>query len=160
MMSMMFLLQICLDKYFATYNSMMKSIKENYNKEKDVSKKSDNAQKAFDQVLSTINLQIDGYSLSFLRDKINKLLTVGNEASNQIVQNILIEKLGDSIYFTFLLKRFNFFVTNNSCLCKMHPRLEHGLFVVSHSNWYHTPLTYPYSFQEVGVTRFIMVFYL
>ena len=71
----------CLDNYFATYNSMMETIKENYNKEKDV-------QKAFYQVLSSINLQTEGYSLSFLRDEINKHLTVGNEVSNQIVKDI------------------------------------------------------------------------
>ena len=40
---------------------MMETIKENYKKEKDKSKKSDNVRKAFAQVLSTINLQTDGY---------------------------------------------------------------------------------------------------
>ena len=64
-------------------------------------KKKCEIQKSFDTIISEINLTENGYSLSEIRDRVNALLSSDFLIKNRKVKELLIEKYGEDICFTY-----------------------------------------------------------
>ena len=64
-------------------------------------KKKCEIQKSFDTIISEINLTENGYSLSEIRDRVNALLSSDFLIENRKVKELLIEKYGEDICFTY-----------------------------------------------------------
>ena len=92
---------ICLTRYFNAYNKKIDVILENYRNENNALTNSENVNLVFDNILQGITFGTTGYSLSYLRDEINKSLTADESLSNCVVKDLLIQKFGEKICFSY-----------------------------------------------------------
>ena len=87
----------CLRKYFRAYDRRIQEIMENLGKE-DESRK-DNLLKTFRSVMSTLDLTNNAYSVTYLRDEMNKILS-DSPVRNRSVKNLLLQNY-EHLCFTY-----------------------------------------------------------
>ena len=88
--------KLCINNYLLKYKRS-KSTDEN---SKNIKKKC-KIQKSLDTIISDINRTENGYSLSEIRERVNALLSVDFLIKNRKVKQLLIEKYGNDICFTY-----------------------------------------------------------
>ena len=92
---------ICLSRYFHRYNSTMAVIMENQQKENSTFKQLSTVISVLSNVLSGITFDKTGCSLSYLRDEMNRSLPSHDPVSNYIVKELIIDKFGDKVCFSY-----------------------------------------------------------
>ena len=90
----------CINNYLLKYNCC-KSADEN---PKNIEKKIE-TQKSFDGIMSEISLNENGYSLSEIEDRINTSLNAELLIENRKVKELLIQKYGVNVCFTYPMGR-------------------------------------------------------
>ena len=88
----------CLRNYLSIYDRKIESIIDNLAKEDD--DETLETKNAFISVISELEIESKGYSISYVRDKINGKLG-DSLVSNRLVKNRIIEHYGNKICFTY-----------------------------------------------------------
>ena len=93
----------CMRKYLIDYDRKIESIMDNLEKE---NTSTDQVREVFNKIVSTLDLENISYSVSYVREEMNKLLCNDN-ITNRSVKTLLLENYGQLICFTYPHNRRN-----------------------------------------------------
>ena len=91
----------CMKKYLLKYDRKIESVMNNLSKEEHECNNSEDVKKAFEEVVSELDLKCNGYSVTYVREKMSEKLGSNDLMTNRYVKKLLIDYFGGQICFTY-----------------------------------------------------------
>ena len=80
---------------------MIESVMNNFSKEEHECNNSEDVKKAFEEVVSGLDLKCNGYSVTYVREKMSEKLGSNDLMTNRYVKKLVIDYFGGQICFTY-----------------------------------------------------------